>query len=89
VSNPVDAGMWLVIAVVLSWMAVGFMGAALTLLAVAGFPIRKDRLWVAASACLLVSCLMGILTLVPAWVLWGYLDEWTPVFDFLKTLQRG
>jgi hypothetical protein len=89
VSNPVDAGVWLVSAVLLSWMAVGFMGAALTLLVVAGFPIRKDRLWVAAAACLLVSCLMGVLTLVPAWMLWGYLDRWAPVFDFLTMLPRG
>jgi hypothetical protein len=89
VSNPVDAGVWLVGAVLLSWMAVAFMGAALTLFAVAVFPIRKDRLWVAASACLLVSCLMGGLTLVPAWMLWGYMDEWAPVFDLLKTLPRG
>jgi hypothetical protein len=85
-SNPVDAGVWLVSAVLLSWMAVGFMGAALTLLAVAVLPLHKDRLWVAVAACLLVSCLMGVLTLVPAWVLWGYLDKWAPVFDFLSTL---
>jgi hypothetical protein len=89
VSNPVDAGVWLVSAVLLSWMAVGFMGAALTLFAVAVLPIRKDRLWVAAAACLLVSCLMGVLTLIPTWVLWGYLDEWAPVFDFLTMLPRG
>ncbi len=85
-SNPVDAGVWLVSAVLLSWMAVGFMAAALTLFTVAVLPLHKDRLWVAAAACLLVSCLMGVLTLVPAWVLWGYLDKWAPVFDFLSTL---
>jgi hypothetical protein len=33
-----------------------------------------------------VSCLMGVLTLVPAWVLWDYLNKWAPVFDFLSTL---
>jgi len=80
---------WLVSAVVLSWIAVGFMGAALALFAVAMFPIQKDRLWVAAAACLLVSSLMGILMLGPAWVLWGYLDEWAPLIDFLEALPRN
>ena len=79
----------MVIALGLSWMAVGFMGAALTLLAVAVYPVRKDRLWVAAAACLFVSCVMGVLIFVPAWVLWGYLDELAPVFAFLRTLPRG
>ena len=84
--DPVDAAVWLVSAVVLSWMAIGFMGAAFALFAVAMFPIQKDRLWVAAAACLLVSCVMGILMLGPAWVLWGYLDEWAPVIELLKAL---
>jgi len=84
--DPVDAAVWLVSAVVLSWMAIGFMGAALTLFAVAMFPIQKERLWVAAAACLVLSCLMGILLLGPAWVLWGYLDEWAPAIEFLKAL---
>jgi hypothetical protein len=22
----------------------------------------------------------------PAWVLWGYLDEWAPLIDFLEAL---
>jgi hypothetical protein len=89
VPNPVDAGVWLASAVVLSWMAVGFMGAALALFAVAILSIQKDRLWVAAAVCLLVSCLMGILMLGPAWVLWGYLEEWAPVIDFLEALPRN
>ena len=84
--DPVDAAVWLVSAVVLSWMAIGFMGAALTLFAVAMFPIQKERLWVAAAACLVLSCLMGILLLGPAWVLWGYLDEWALAIEFLKAL---
>ena len=87
--NPVDAGVWLASAVVLSWMAIGFMGAALALFAVAISPIHKDRLWVAAAACFLVSCVMGILMLGPAWVLWGYLDKWSPVIDFLEALRRN
>ena len=86
VPNPVDAGAWLVSAVVLSWMAVGSMCAALTLFAVAMFPIQKDRLWVAGAACVLLSCVMGVLTLGPAWVLWGYLDKWSPIIDLLKEL---
>ena len=69
--NPVDAAVWLVSAVVLSWMAAGLMGAAIALFAAAIFPIRKDRLWVAAAACLLLSCLMGILMVGPAWVFCG------------------
>jgi hypothetical protein len=89
VPNSVHAGVWLVSAVLLSWIAVGFMGAALALFAVAMFPIQKERLWVAAAACLLVSCLMGILLLGPAWVLWGYLDEWAPLIDFLEALPRN
>jgi len=89
VPNSVHAGVWLVSAVVLSWIAVGFMGAALALFAVAMFPIQRDRLWVAAAACLLVSSLMGILMLGPAWVLWGYLDEWAPLIDFLEALPRN
>jgi len=86
VRDPVDAAVWLVGAVVLSWMAVGFMGAAFALFAVAMFPMRKDRLWVAAAACLLLSCVIGILMVGPAWVLWGYLDEWAPLIDFLEAL---
>jgi hypothetical protein len=86
VPNPVDAAVWLVSAVLLSWMAVGFLGAALALFAVAVFPIRRDRLWVAVAACLLLSCVMGILTLGPTWVLWGYLDKWAPLIEFLEAL---
>ena len=88
VPTPVDAAMWLAGAVVLSWIAVAFLGAALALLAVEVLPVNKQRLWIAAAGCLLVACVVGLLTLIPASVLWDFVDKWNPVIEVLKRLPR-
>ncbi len=86
--TPVDAAMWLACAVALSWIAVAFLGAALAFLAVEMFPVSKQRLWIAAGGCLLVACVVGLLTLIPASVLWDFVDKWNPAIDLLKRLPR-
>ena len=63
--NPVEGGMWLAGAVLLSWIAIGLLAAALTFVGVAVFPLRSERLWAAAEACFLVASLVGFLILVP------------------------
>ncbi len=87
--DPDSAWMWLVAALVLTWISIGFLAAALTLIGVAVFPIRKAGfLWSAAGVCFLVACVVGLLILIPVAMLWGQLDEWDLLFDVLRELQR-
>ena len=86
--DPDSAGMWLVGAMVLSWLSIGSLAAALTLIGVAVFPVRKAGLWTAAGVCFLVACVVGLLILIPVARLWGQLDEWNLLFDILRKLQR-
>ena len=86
--NPVEGGMWLAGAVLLSWIAIGLLAAALTLVGVAVFPLRSERLWAAAGACFLVACLAGLSILVPVSMLWGQRDEWNLLLDILRMLRR-
>ena len=86
--DPDSAGMWLVAAMFLSGISIGFLAAALTLIGIAVFPIRKAGLWTAAGVCFLVACVVGLLTLIPVARLWGQLDEWNLLFDILRKLQR-
>lgn len=59
--DPVEAGMWLAGAVLLSWIAIGFLAAALTFVGVAVFPLGSAGLWAAAGVCFLVACVVGAL----------------------------
>ncbi len=86
--DPDSAGMWLVAAMFLSGISIGFLAAALTLIGVAVFPIRKAVLWTAAGVCFVVACVAGLLILIPVVVLWRELDEWDLLFDILRELQR-
>jgi hypothetical protein len=88
VPNPVEDVMWLAGAVLLSWIAIGLLAAALTFVGVAVFPLRSERLWAAAGACFLVACLVGLLILVPVSMLWGQRDEWSLLSDILRVLRR-
>ena len=85
--DPDSAGMWLVAAMFLSGISIGFLAAALTLIGIAVFPIRKAGLWTAAGVCFLVACVVGLLILIPVAWLWGQLDEWNLLFDILRKLQ--
>src|SRR5918998_524110 len=53
--DPDSAGLWLVAAMFLSGISIGFLAAALTLIGVAVFPIRKAGLWTAAGVCFVVA----------------------------------
>ena len=86
--NPIEDGMWLVGAVLLSWIAIGLLAAALTFVGVAVFPLRSERLWAAAGACFLLACLAGLSILVPGWMLWGQREEWNLLIDILRELRR-
>ena len=86
--NPIEDGMWLAGAVLLSWIAIGLLAAALTFVGVAVFPLRSERLWAAAGACFLLACLVGLSILVPVSMLWGQRDEWNLLLDILKMLRR-
>ena len=86
--DPDSAGLWLVAAMFLSGISIGFLAAALTLIGVAVFPIRKAGLWTAAGVCFVAACVAGLLILIPVVVLWRELDEWDLLFDILRELQR-
>ena len=88
VPNPVEDATWLAGAVLLSWIAIGLLAAALTFVGVAVFPLRSGHLWVAAGACFLVACVVGLLILVPVSVLGGQRDEWNLLINILRELRR-
>ncbi len=87
VPNPVEDGMWLAGAMLLSWIAIGLLAAALTFVGVAVLPLRSGRLWVAAGACFLAACVAGLLILVPVLMLWRHGEEWNLLLDILRELR--